>query len=179
VLCNTETSAYNNNGDSGGPYFVLGDDGLAYFSGVTVGNDNRKYYYSPLSQIDNDFPSTLTLGRGTNLSTPTLSGTVSGSYPSVSWNTVSNATFYELYRSWCIREPFTLNCSSASNGFEYIGRTYTPPGSYLDAEKNVSSYNGTTMPSIAAYGYVAYQMYARNSKDYSQVSSTVYFVLAP
>lgn len=177
ALCNTETDAFNDNGDSGGPTFILGDGNLVYFSGLQFANQNGWYYFSPFSQIDNDLTSSMTIARGANLSTPSLSGSVSSSMPLISWGSVSGATAYEAYRSWCIWDNLTFTCSSGSNGFEYIGKVYGT--SYLDAEKTVSAYNGATQPGPLTYGYVGYHLFASGTKDYSAMSNTVYFTLSP
>lgn len=175
VLCNTGTDMYTDLGDSGAPVFIWDGLNQASFAGLVQGTSNGHFYFSPLSQIVGDLTSTMAITRGFNLSTPSLSGYVSGSSPTITWGSVSNATAYQVYRTWCVWNNFS--CSSGSNGWQYYGQLYQSP--YLDSEMTVSEYNGASVPSALTYGYVGYQIYARNGTDLSPISNAVYFTLAP
>jgi hypothetical protein len=178
VLCNTATDMYLLAGDSGAPVFTWDGVDAASLSGLVNGITGSANYFTPLSQIAGDLTSTISIARGINLSSPSISGSVSGTHPSISWGSVSNATAYELYRRWCIWDPNNLfSCSSSSNGWEYIGRLYL--ASYLDGDMTVSAYDGASQPAATTYGWAGYEVRAVSGTDVSDISNTVYFTLAP
>ena len=177
VLCNTETDYYSSGGDSGGPVFVWDGVNVASFAGIHDLHDGSHKYFSPLTQINYDFTSSMSIARTTSLSAPSISGSVSSSHPLISWASISGATEYELSRSWCVYDGLSPSCASGSNGWEYVGKVYST--SDVDAEMTVSSYNGGSVPGIGNYGWVGYKLSATNKRDVSGISNEIYFVLSP
>lgn len=173
IECMDVTTMLTYDGDSGGPVFVIDRDNLVFQTGIMIGrsNDSSHSYVSPMGQIHTALGA-FTITRPTNLTAPSLSGSLSGSWPVPHWNPVSGATVYYLYRAWRDNDN-----SVGSTGPEYIGSASDTL--YLDPTLNASAYNGSSIPGPHTHGYISYYVLAYNSRDRSGGSATKYFTLAP
>jgi hypothetical protein len=157
-------------GDSGGSVFLTLGDGTATLAGVHAGaKSNGNGYFSSWMKINDDFGGNLTAVRGASLSTPSPSGSLSGTSPVITFGVVSGATRYLLYRQW---ERFD---TGESEGPILIGEVTS---GYVDYGVAASAYTGTTFPGFNSPGYIRYQMVALNRTEYSLTSTSIYFRLS-
>ncbi len=169
--CQYAASFYSDGGDSGGAVFqrdpVSGD---ATLTGIVSTRDGDYALFSPWWRVSDEFGGGINATRGYALSTPSLSGYLSGSAPVVSWSAVSGATEYQLLRAW------SRYSTGEYGDLESLGPVSSPA---IDMAMSVTAYTGSSIPGPHTPGYVAYYLIARNSTDRSQTSSVRYFQLAP
>jgi hypothetical protein len=167
-----EADMYIDHGDSGSPVFTLGPGDAASFVGIVSArkDDFSRSYFSPIWRIQTNLPSSMTITRGVNLSTPSgTSGSVSGGNPVITWNAVSGATRYYLYTTWV--EWLYDEYGSLYSVQHTMDEVTTPVTgtSYTDVSVTVQSY--TTGTSNRVYFVVA-----ASDKDVSGLSAGVYFI---
>ncbi|MCC7194553.1 MAG: hypothetical protein IT356_03245 [Gemmatimonadaceae bacterium] len=174
ITCSMESTAYLDDGDSGAPVFsakTSAYDVDVNFAGIMWATKDavHRSYFSPISRIGNDFTSSLAVVRPINLTTPTVSGTISGSVPGISWDAISGASYYQVWRNW-----YRYTDGSGSNGWEYLGHNSS---TFWDSEMSVDLYTGTTIPNFSTPGYVIYKVVAFGGTDRSGESTLKYFRL--
>lgn len=101
VTCANISSAYNIDGDRGGPLFLPAGGPFVYVSGSTNGiPDNYPSFtnYSTISETQLDFANTLGVTRIATMTAPQLTGAIVGNAPSVSWGAVAGASTYHVFR---------------------------------------------------------------------------------
>jgi hypothetical protein len=172
TTCMYEADMYIDHGDSGSPVFTLGPGDAASFVGIVSArkDDFSRSYFSPIWRIQTNLPSSMTITRGVNLSTPSgTSGSVSGGNPVITWNAVSGATRYYLYTTWV--EWLYDEYGSLYSVQHTMDEVTTPVTgtSYTDVSVTVQSY--TTGTSNRVYFVVA-----ASDKDVSGLSAGVYFI---
>lgn len=169
VTCTYEATYYSDGGDSGGSVFMWDGGGEAVnLSGVHSGQNTStgKRSFSRLADIETELGA-MTTARGAKLTAPTLSGSVSGSNPVLSWGGISGATKYYIYR-----EIVNAGGSCTAHDHKYIATSTST--SYLDTIV-VDAYLGTSAPGPKVSCYAAYRIYASNGSDVSNYSNWVYF----
>ncbi len=146
TLCTYESDMLVDEGDSGSPVFVFPQNNSVAGSLVTLVGIVKAAHsdwqgqfvrsvFSKWSRIVTDLGA-LNPTREITLSTPSLSGSMIFTYPSLSWSSVSGATRYDLYRignggTWSFGpQTATTRDDGASNVLEYVGGT-EPGGSQV------------------------------------------------
>lgn len=187
--CQIRTSVWGSRGDSGASLWAWdGQDGATLYgvsysglspSGsevidgttVDVGSDS---YFSSYGGFLNDIGSSgVSVVTGTTVSAPALSGSLSGTNPVLSWTqaNVSNgdpsATRYYLYR-----ETHTAGIGYTET--ETAIAPYYSSTTYLDLNRTVSSYTGTSRPA-ATKSFVGYRVGSYN-RGATNTSQWVYFL---
>lgn len=177
LVCQGEASVYIDEGDSGSPVFIYdGRDGVQ-LAGIEWGSPsnppNSDMLFSTFSDYTSDFgnqhPETnITVG------TPSVSGSLSGSIPTLSWSAVSvthtsGTTVYYVYRSVWDASTYTWT----EQGHQLGSTTST---SYTDNTIPVTlySYTGGSQPAQCVYTYVVYSVTAYNT-GVGASSTSVYF----
>ena len=160
VRCANNASTFNDFGDSGGPVFLPVGGPYVYLSGTTNGRPGgtTNTSYSTMSQIQLDFGNALVVTRPSNLTTPSVSGTLPTGAPTISWSAISGASAYHVYKQIDGVGPFT-----------YESEVTNP--AYTDGTATVVSVHGSP-PSPP---FVAYYVRAQGGSDISANSNTVYF----
>ncbi len=174
VTCAMKTTIPAYGGDSGGAVFAATSsyDIDVNFVGTVFASDLTSYsWFSPVDRIANNLTSSWNIVRGNNLSTPVVSGDVSGSIPGITWGSISGATIYQVWRQW-----YRYPSGTGSSGWEYLGHQTSE---FWDSEMSVAAYTGTTIPNFSTEGYVEYKVVALNAADYSAQSTVKYFRLNP
>lgn len=120
-------------------------------------------------KISDDFGGNLTAVRGASLSTPSPSGSLSGTSPVITFSSISGATRYLLYRQW---ERFD---TSEGEGLILLGEVSS---GVIDYGVSASAYTGTTFPGFNSSGCIRYQLVALNRTEYSIASTSIYFRLS-
>jgi len=161
VKCTNESTNPDEDGDSGGPIFIPVGGPYVYLAGTTIGGANTitGTGWSTISQIQLDFNNGFTgllTTRIANLTTPSISGSLSGTSPRLSWSPVSGASVYHVYQS--IGGAFTYKTSIA-------GSPYT--------DGQISATGVFSSPPPAPWA--AYYISAQGGTEYSLNSNVVYF----
>lgn len=172
VSCTYLIDARVEDGDSGGPVFYLHPEAgnRVTLGGITAARRTDGYLIaSKFARIQMDLGVTLSATRPVSLATVALSGSLSGSQPTLSWPSVSGATFYRVTRSW-----YNYQTGLGSNGDETF-TVYT--NSFADPSLSAAAYTGGTMPNFSTPGYIRYQVRAFSALESGNTSSVVYFRL--
>ncbi|MBW7934238.1 MAG: hypothetical protein H3C62_11685 [Gemmatimonadaceae bacterium] len=171
LKCQYAAAYWSAGGDSGSPVFqrdpITGD---AIMAGLHTARDGGVALFSPWWRVSDEFSGGIDPTRGYALATPTLSGSLDGTSPVVSWSAVSGATEYHLYREWY------RYATGESEALRSLGAVSSPA---RDLDMSVTAYTGASIPGPQTPGYVAYYLVARNNTDRSQMSSVRYFQLSP
>lgn len=160
-------------GDSGGPVFYMHaeGDGRVTLGGILAGKIFGKSVFSKFSRVNNDLGGNLNAVRTATLGTPTLSGSLSGVAPTISWPATSGATFYRVYRQW-----YSYASGMGSNGFEVFKVT---TNSFTDPNLNADAYTGSSTPNFSTPGYVKYYVRPMSLTESGGSSAVVNFRLSP
>lgn len=172
ATCQTSTTAFADHGDSGGPVFMRHEDPWISAVGITVGkHGGDRSVYSPISAVLSNLGGTWNISRS-SISTPTLSASLAGVQPFLSWSAISGATSYRVLRQW-----YRYPSETGSSGWEDMGPITTT--SWGDPSLVAEAYTGGVMPNFSTEGYVAYQLWAEGDYVRSGNTPIVYFRLAP
>lgn len=171
--CVYEATYTDHRGDSGGPVFTFEGNGynqsgdFVKLVGIHRGHfgdssATGRAVFSKWGRIIGDLGA-MTVTRAASLSTPSVSGTILFTAPSLSWPAISGATRYNVYR-------LTDNGSSVIT--ESLGTT---TNTYLnDGDKNVLDYTGTSQPNGSGTK-IKYFVYAVNGTNISAMSTPVWY----
>jgi hypothetical protein len=169
--CQYSAAIWTAGGDSGSPYFqrdpLTGDVKL---TGLHSSRAGGVALFSPWWRVSDEYSGGIDPTRGYALSTPSLSGSLDGSAPVVTWSAIAGATEYHLFREW-------YRYSTGESGdLTMVGSVSSPAP---DFTMSVSAYTGSSIPGPHTPGYVAYYLIARSKSDRSQISDVKYFQLTP
>lgn len=177
IRCAYEASYVADHGDSGAPVWVA--DGFTCsrcvkLAGIhngraTPGNDQARF--SKLARIKSDMDGTWEIVRGVALPAPSLSGSISGVNPVLTWSAVAGATIYRLwvlYQSQVCLEGLPRVWV---DNWEIVGETSGL--SLTDTSGWVTTYSGSTPTNVN--GERRYWVVAESTSDYSPWSNFVYF----
>lgn len=170
--CTYLVDAKLDGGDSGGPVFYQHPEGgnrVTLGGIISARRDDGYMIASKFARIQMDLGVTLSATRPVTLSTVALSGSLSGSQPTLSWPAVSGATFYRVTRYW-----YNYQTGMGSSGDETF-TVYT--NSFADPSLSAAAYTGGTMPNFSTPGYIRYQVRAFSALESGNTSSIVYFRL--
>jgi hypothetical protein len=179
VTCEIATSVYTGEGDSGSPLFEWdGEDGADLYGMALSGGNGTTSYFTSYAGFLTDLggSSGLTITPGTSIGTVSITGSVSGSNPVPSWTapTITNGnsgdTRHYLYRT-------TYNGNGTYTDQDYAVASYYDATEYLDLDRTVSTYDGTSSPGIHT-AWVSYQVVAYNA-GVTKSSVTIYFPISP
>lgn len=172
LTCGYTTNYTDAGGDSGGPVFTfLGASGavgdLVGLAGVHRGAFNTGLaIFSKFSRIANDFlpvAGTLVATRPQSLSTPAVTGSISGGNPSLSWPAVPGATRYQVVR---------YSSDGNSGHTDYL--PVTTATSLVDSYTYATQYYGTTPIYDGVYAY--YKIIAiSGATEVSAATTPLYF----
>ena len=138
VRCVYRADALTDDGDSGGPVFYQHAEGdsRVTLGGTVIGIWYDRMVFSKFWRIQSDLGVTLNAVCPATLGGVTLSGSLSGQAPVISWSAVSGATFYRVYRQW-----YRYPTEEGSGGWEMFRVTST---SFTDPSLTAQSYTGGT-----------------------------------
>jgi hypothetical protein len=160
ATCSMNGDQFTGHGDSGGPVFMW--DGSSYgvtLAGITIGKQGVNYF-SPWSRIVSDL-GTLDAVRPLTLAAPTITASMAGSNPRITWSSISGATVY-----WIQKTAEDSQCRVLAQ--TVIGTTST---SYTDTQITATGVGQSQCP------YVFYSVWAQNGTETSALSNHAFFQL--
>jgi hypothetical protein len=173
ITCAYAADLHVSGGDSGGPIFYIHPegDGRVTLGGIMAGIRNNKAVFSKYNRINNDLGGNLVAVRVATLGTPTLSGSVAGVVPTISWPAVAGATYYRVYRQW-----YRYSTEQGSSGYEFF---LVNTNSFTDPNLTADAYTGGSMPNLPTPGYIRYYVRPMSALESGGSSNVVNFHLTP
>ena len=183
VFCAGKAHFFSRHGDSGSPVFSWDGEDDATLYGIVIAIDcsdcphDYDTFFSTMSGITTDLGS-MTATIDITLGTPSVTPSMSGGNPVLSWSAVSapnagaNATSYRTYRSTWDASTYTW-LDQGNNVKTDTGTGYTDTTHSI----TINSYYGESPPNPCVYSYTVYAVMAYNSGRHTQ--TTYFYFLGP
>lgn len=175
ITCGLYATYYSQGGDSGGPVFVY-DFNCPIFDnvyglplcvklvGIHSNHADVESHASYASRIKSDMGGTWTTNYTASLGAPSPSAGFDDGHPLLSWQSVSGASKYDVYRK-----------PSCGSQWIYAGTTTTT--SLVDTPVDAQSIQSTQVP--CGQSGVSYYVAARTSTAYSPASTLLHYATFP
>lgn len=177
VNCADRANMLVDDGDSGSPVFLRVDAELATLTGLVTGRDGTSSVISRYAGVRGDLEqgSAWSAVRTPSLGVATISGTVSGGYPALTWTSVAGATNYDVRRQrWQLTGWDEFGNPTYDSVIEWIGSVSAT--SMTDPQFTVINATGS---GCAWWEQLAYWVRATSETELSQPSANTLFCRTP